>query len=103
MAAVTGTYRTPPAQPDISYVPNVEQYGRRTQRRMETEDLHLTGLPTGFPPKLVSKFVWEGQDVARDDDFVYALSDAQVAEIESALGHFKGTAHSLLPLSCDSS
>lgn len=103
MATLVETYQTSPAQPGISYVPNPEQYARRTQHRMETESLHLVGLPTGFPQKLVSKMVWEGQDVTRDHDFVYTLSDAQVTEIESALGHFKSLAHSCACLSCRSS
>ena len=60
---------------------------------METEKLHLAGLPKGLPRKLVSKLVWEGQDVAKKHDIVYTLSELQVAEIESALGHFKGTVH----------
>ena len=91
MATLTETYQTPAAQPDISYAPDPDKYALRTQRRMETEKIQLTGLPTGFPQKLVSKFVWEGQDLAEDYDFVYALSEPQVAEVESALEYFKCT------------
>ncbi|MCJ1459017.1 hypothetical protein MMC28_009394 [Mycoblastus sanguinarius] len=86
MATLTETCQT---QPDISYAPNPEKYALRTQHRVETEKLHLTGLPIGFPRKLVSTLVWEGQDLAREYNSVYALSKQQVAEVESALGLFK--------------
>ena len=91
---ITQTYQAPPTQPDIGYTPDPDKYALRTQRRVKNEKLHLTGLPIGYPPKLVSTFVWEGEDLAREYDFVYALSEHEVAEVESALGHFKCMVHS---------
>ena len=91
MKTLTETYQIPPIQPDISYTPNPDKYALRTQRRVKNEKLHLTGLPVGFPPKLVSTFVWEGEELARQYDSVYALSEQEVAEVESAIGHFKCT------------
>ena len=88
MATLTETYQNP-TQPDISYLPNPEKYALRTQHRVKNENLRLIGLPTGFPQKLVSSFVWEGKDLAREYDSVYALSEQEVIEVERALEHFK--------------
>ena len=94
MTTLTEAYQISPTQPDISYAPDPEKYALRTQRRVENEKLHLTGLPVGFPEKLISTFVWEGQDFAKESDHVYVLSEENVAEIESALQHFRCTAQS---------
>ena len=91
MTTLTETYPIPVSQPDISYAPDPEKYALRTQRRKENDQLHLIGLPTGFPQKLVSSLVWEGQDFAKESDYVYALSERDVVEIESALEHFRCT------------
>ena len=82
-----------PTQPDISYLPDPEKYTRRTQHRLKSEKLHLIGLPDGFPQRLISTFVWEGKDLAREYDSVYALSEQETVEIESALAHFKCSFH----------
>ena len=94
MTILTEPYQITPTQPDISYAPDPEKYALRTQRRLENEKLHLTGLPVGFPQKLISTFVWEGQDFAKESDHVYVLSETNVVEIESALEHFRCTTRS---------
>ena len=91
MTTLTETYQTAPAQPDISYLPDPEKYALRTQYRVKNEKVHLRGLPTGFPQKLVSTFAWEGEDLANEYKYVYALSEQEIAEVESALAHFKCT------------
>ncbi|KAJ5612642.1 hypothetical protein N7510_005836 [Penicillium lagena] len=77
-----------PAQPEIQYHPNLEQYQARTRLRKETESLQTT-LPAGFPQKLVSPLVWEGKEVEKRSDWIYQLSDAQLDEIDAALKSFK--------------
>ena len=88
MATLTETYQNP-AQPDISYLPDPEKYALRTQHRVKDERLRLIGLPTGFPQRLVSSFVWEGKGLARAYDAVYTLSEQETIEVEHALEHFK--------------
>lgn len=77
-----------PKQPDISYHPDLESYKARTKRRHETETL-ATVLPEGFPKKLESKLVWEGNDFKKDE-WVVVLTEPDIAEIDSAIEGFKG-------------
>ncbi|KAK3332621.1 hypothetical protein B0T19DRAFT_448578 [Cercophora scortea] len=79
---------TPPGQPDIGYTPDHETYLARVRRRQETEALEKT-LPEGFPPKLESELVWDGNDLAEHYDWDYKLTEEDLAEIEGALEHFK--------------
>lgn len=82
------TVITAPQQPDISYAPNVEKWRARTQRRLQTETL-TKELPRGFPKKLVSDLVWEGDEIKDRYNWVYELNEAELNEIEDALAHFK--------------
>lgn len=88
MTTSTETYQRH-IQPDIGYLPDPEKYALRTPQRVKNEKLHLTGLPAGFPQKLVSTLAWEGKDLDEEYDSVYVLSDQEAAEIESALAHLK--------------
>ncbi|KAH8587384.1 TfdA family taurine catabolism dioxygenase TauD [Bisporella sp. PMI_857] len=85
---VTPTARPPPGQPDIQYAPDHEKWQARAARRKATEDLPAT-LPDGFPEQLSGPMVWDGKTVAQEYEWVYALNEAQLAEIEEALKHFK--------------
>lgn len=95
MTTSTETYQKH-IQPDIGYLPDPEKYALRTQHRVKNEKLHLTGLPVGFPQRLVSTFAWEGKDLAKGYDSVYALSEQEAAEVERALAHFKCTIPSFI-------
>lgn len=79
----------PPGQPDIGYAPDHDKYLERSKRRRETENLTTT-LPPGFPQQLRSKLVWDGNDLAESYDWNYHLTRDDLAEIDSALQHFKG-------------
>ncbi|KAL1988656.1 hypothetical protein VTN96DRAFT_8356 [Rasamsonia emersonii] len=79
---------TAPQQPDIEYAPNVEKWRARTQRRLQTETL-TKELPPGFPKKLVSDLVWEGDEIKGRYNWIYELNEAELNEIENALEHFK--------------
>jgi hypothetical protein len=83
----------PVGQPDISYAPDSEKFAARTRRRYETEQLEKV-LPAGFPKKLVSDLVWEGQDLVGKYDWTYQLNDEEVGEIEAALQYFQGMSRS---------
>ncbi|KAF9741551.1 hypothetical protein PMIN06_011208 [Paraphaeosphaeria minitans] len=78
----------PPGQPDISYAPDYAKYKARTERRLATEKLPST-LPSGFPEKLESDLVWDNTDIASRYDWTYILSSSDIAELDSALQHFK--------------
>jgi hypothetical protein len=88
-ATITETYARPAGQPDIAYTPNLETYQARVRRRQETEDLAKT-LPDGFPQKLESDLVWEGDTVSEQYQWSYQLNDDELAEIHQALKHFEG-------------
>jgi hypothetical protein len=78
----------PVGQPDITYTPDFDKYQVRTKKRLTTEKL-AQSLPDGFPSKLESDFVWEGETVNKSYDWVYELGAKDVAELEAALEHFK--------------
>ncbi|PGG95070.1 hypothetical protein AJ80_10028 [Polytolypa hystricis UAMH7299] len=88
MATATASIASHGVQPDIAYAPNLETYQARTKRRLATESINKS-LPAGFPAKLASDLVWEGQELKNSYPWVYELNQAQVQEIENALQHFK--------------
>jgi len=82
-------FSRPAIQPDIAYAPDFDKYKARTKRRIATEKLELQSLPAGFPTRLESDFVWEGQSIREKYQWVYALSDKEITEIDEALKYFK--------------
>ncbi len=80
----------PPGQPDIEYTPNHDKYLERIKKRFETEKLDKS-LPPGFPAKLGSELVWDGNTLAETYDWDYVLTTADLEEIEAALRHFQCT------------
>lgn len=78
----------PVGQPDIGYAPDLDKYLARVQRRQKSEKLENT-LPAGFPTKLESDLVWDGNTIGEVFDWTYQLNEAEVEEIEAALSHFK--------------
>jgi hypothetical protein len=87
----------PLGQPDIGYTPDHERYLARRKRRIATETL-TKSLPPGFPERLESELVWDGNDLAGKYNWNYVLNDADVAEIKQALAHFKCQCHPSVPL-----
>jgi hypothetical protein len=75
-------------QPDIEYEPNIEKWRTRTRHRLGTEQLPQE-LPPGFPKKLVSDLVWQGDQLEGVYDWTYELNNAELDEIEQALAHFQ--------------
>jgi hypothetical protein len=86
---VTAAVSFPPGQPDIAYTPDFDKYTARTARRLATEKLHLQSLPDGFPSKLGSDFIWEGDTVKDSYDWIYELNENEINEIEEGLRHFQ--------------
>jgi hypothetical protein len=76
-------------QPDIDYAPNFQKYQARTKFRLQTEPLDLKSLPSGFPKRLESDLIWEGEGLAEKYDWTHVLTPEQVQELENALTHFK--------------
>ncbi|TLD28697.1 hypothetical protein PspLS_03782 [Pyricularia sp. CBS 133598] len=46
-------------------------------------------LPAGFPAVLDSKLAWIGADFKNAESYTYQLTDANIAEIDDAVEHFK--------------
>lgn len=78
----------PPGQPDIAYVPDLENYQARSRRRLHDEQLDKT-LPPGFPYRVDSKLAWKGATVHEEYNWAYHLTLADLEEVEAALAHFK--------------
>ncbi|KAK0615557.1 hypothetical protein B0T17DRAFT_538472 [Bombardia bombarda] len=78
----------PPGQPDIGYAPDHDNYLARIRRRQETEKLDKS-LPPGFPQKLESELVWDGNNLEETYDWNYKLTEEDLEEVESALAHFQ--------------
>jgi hypothetical protein len=77
-------------QPDIDYAPTEEKWRARTERRLKTETLG-TELPKGFPRKLSSPLVWDGQTLQEDSHtWTYKLGCGDLEEIDQALRYFQG-------------
>jgi hypothetical protein len=78
----------PAGQPDIAYAPDYTKYLRRGKERLAKEKLQKT-LPDGFPDKLHSDLVWEGESVGRNFKWTYELNADEIEEIEKALEYFR--------------
>lgn len=76
-------------QPDIQYHPDYSKFRDRSKRRLEGETLTKV-LPPGLPQRLSSSFVWDGNEIQGQDDWVIALTDNHLEEVDRALSHFKG-------------
>lgn len=87
-AQVVSPRRGPLGQPDIGYAPDLDKYLARVQRRLKEENLEKS-LPEGFPQKLESELVWDGQKLAETYDWTYELNEQELEEIEGALQHWK--------------
>lgn len=94
--STTPAAQPPPGQPDIAYHPDWQKYQARVARRTKAEDLPTT-LPEGFPKELKGDLVWDGKTLAQQYDWTYVLSADQLAEIDSALVHFKCETLNILP------
>uniref|UniRef100_A0A093W120 Isotrichodermin C-15 hydroxylase n=2 Tax=Talaromyces marneffei TaxID=37727 RepID=A0A093W120_TALMA len=77
-------------QPDIEYHPDFIKYLDRSKRRLERDTLAKT-VPFGLPLRLSSSFVWDGNDIQSRDDWVFALTDNHLEELDRALSHFKAS------------
>lgn len=79
----------PPGQPDIGYTPDFAKYTARSKRRAETEQLSHE-LPAGFPQQLESELVWDPESLEKTKyDWNYVLTEEDIAELRTALAHFK--------------
>lgn len=88
MAAVQVLRPGPPGQPDIGYAPELDKYLARVKARTEGVTLDKS-LPPGFPQKLESPLVWEGDEIGKRYQWSYELTDEDVEEIRAALKHFQ--------------
>lgn len=78
----------PVGQPDIAYTPNWDTYQARVKRHVDSGEL-AKALPKGFPTELKSDLVWDGATVSDKYQWWYRLTNEDIAEINTALQHFK--------------
>lgn len=79
------------SQPDFTYLPDRKNYEARTARRLEQEQLE-TDLPEGFPAQLEGPKLWTGSDYeGRESEWVYELTEEELAEIDHAVHDFEAT------------
>lgn len=83
-------------QPDIQYHPDYSKFLDRSKRRLERETLTKV-IPPGLPQRLSSPFVWDGNEIQGRDDWVIALTDNHLEEVDRALSHFKGRIYTPAP------
>ena len=88
----TTTIQTISQQPDIEYAPNINKWKARTESRLANEKLR-SDLPPGYPKKLESDLVWEGESLKEKYNWVYELNQDELDEIERGLVHFKSMYH----------
>jgi hypothetical protein len=84
----TSVAQTQARQPDISYHPDLAKYKLRAERLKDQRS--TTGLPAGFPRKLMGPIVWEGKDLTIEKQWTLSLNEEQLKEIHDALLYFKG-------------
>lgn len=84
----------PIGQPDIGYTPDHDKYLARAKFRRDNENL-TASLPPGFPHKIDSELVWDGNALAEEYDWNYHLNADDLQELDSALRHFKQLGKSL--------
>ncbi|PSR83432.1 hypothetical protein BD289DRAFT_483356, partial [Coniella lustricola] len=84
----TPSAAAPPGQPDIEYAPDHAKYLARGRRRQQTEVLPKS-VPEAFPKQLSGSLVWEGETLAENYDWTYVFNKDQLAEIDTAVKHFK--------------
>ena len=83
------TTETVTKQPDISYAPDFTKYELRTKLRLQSEEIRSKVLPAGFPQRLESDLVWDGESLPAKYDWTYELTKEDVDELEGALKHFQ--------------
>lgn len=77
--------------PNIDWVPSFENYMARVDR-LSKSNARTTTLPPGFPERIEAPRTWAGHEFSEEKSYIYELSEAEVNEIEEALGYFKGLA-----------
>ncbi|KAI0602175.1 hypothetical protein F4775DRAFT_227399 [Biscogniauxia sp. FL1348] len=76
----------PPA--DIGYDVDEEAFLRRCEASRASGGLP-TSVPDGWPTRLEGPLVWSKNDFQNESEYVYNLTDADKAELETALKRFK--------------
>ncbi|KAL2869466.1 TauD/TfdA family dioxygenase [Aspergillus lucknowensis] len=83
-------------RPKLTFQFSLADYQARSARvalaRAEAGEDKDTSLPDGFPQEITGPRAWSGQDLGPEGlaRFTIQLSEADVAELEAALAHFKG-------------
>jgi len=77
-----------PSQPDINYYPDIVKYQKRTERRLQIEDLDRV-LRLGLPQKIDCAAAWDRSIQERPESWLYYLDADDVEEIDQALASFQ--------------
>jgi len=73
---------------DISWQPDYSKFVERSKRLESARS--ETKLPEGWPSRLESSLVWDGNEINGEDDYVYHLTSDELEELTAAIRHFKG-------------
>lgn len=77
-----------PNQPDVNYYPDFVKYQKRTERRLQNEDLESV-LQLGLPQKIDCAAAWDRSIEERPESWLYYLDAEDVEEIDQALARFQ--------------
>lgn len=75
-------------QPDINYYPDIVTYQKRTERRLQSEDLERV-LQLRLPQKIDCAAAWDRSVEGRPESWLYYLDADDVEEIDQALARFQ--------------
>ena len=79
-------------RPDIEWIPSHETYAKRVDQLKLTCMDRPTTIPESWPKSLDAARVWSGSDFKDNlGKYVVQFEESEIAEIENALAHFKGT------------
>jgi hypothetical protein len=76
-------------QPDIDYYPDIVKYQKRTERRLQSDDLE-TVLRDGLPPRIDCPAAWGPSTAETPELWLHHLDADDIQEINQALARFQG-------------
>ncbi len=78
-----------PAYADIAYEVDEDKYRAHGLARLRAGGLE-TEVPAGWPKAVKGPLVWDQNSFRKESEYVYYLTNADKAEIQTTLEHFKG-------------
>jgi hypothetical protein len=76
-------------RPDIEWIPSERTYLERVERLKTVANEQPKFIPDGWPKTIDSPRAWTASDFESAADYVMQFTSDDIAEIETALAHFK--------------